>query len=126
MNGVRAYPIDPENAVSNIGKDVLLTLLTCGIYNLFWQARQFRALNAFLGREQFRFWTWFLLTLATCGVYHMYNEYLMGRSIVTVQRKLGKPPNENLPLISVLVSIFGLMLVADAIQQTEINAFFEE
>ena len=125
MQRVATYPIEPEKAVSSVAKDILLTLLTCGIYDLFWQARQFRTLNAFLGRTQFRFWTWLLLTLVTCGIYHIYNEYLMAKSIVTVQRQLAKPTNENLPLISLMLSVFGLTLLADAIQQTEINGFFE-
>ena len=125
MQRSSAYPIAPERAVSNVAADILLTLVTCGIYDLFWQARQFRVLNAFLGRNQFRFWVWLLLTLITCGIYHIYNEYLMARAITTVQRTLGKAPTENLPLISLGLSIFGLTLVADAIQQSEINRFFE-
>ena len=125
MQTVRAFPIEPERAVSSIPRDIILTLLTCGIYNLFWQARQFRTLNAFLGREQFRFWTWLLLSLVTCGLYHIYNEFLMGKSIVAVQRSIGRPPTANLPLICLLVSFSGLTIVADAIQQSEINDFFE-
>lgn len=124
-NSLPAPPIEAQRAVSNIAAGIIFSLLTCGIYNLFWQARQFRALNAFLGREQFRFWTWFLLSLVTCGIYHIYTEYVMGTSITAIQRNIGKPANENLALISLLLSIFGLMLVADAIQQHEINAFFE-
>ena len=125
MQRMSPHPISPEQAISNVAIDVLLSIVTCGIYNLFWQARQFRVLNAFLGREQFRFWTWLLLTLVTCGIYHIYNEYLMGRSITTIQRRIGKPPADNLSLISLLLSIFGLTVVADAIQQSEINGFFE-
>jgi hypothetical protein len=125
MQSVSPHPMSPEKAVSNVAVDILLTIATCGIYNLFWQARQFRVLNAFLGQERFRFWMWLLLTLVTCGIYHIYTEYLMGRSITEIQRQIGKPPAENLSLISLLLSIFGLTVVADAIQQSEINGFFE-
>lgn len=120
-----ATPIARERAVSSVATDVLLTIVTCGIYNLFWQARQFRVLNAFLGRQEFRFWVWLFLTLITCGIYHIYTEYVMAKSVLAVQRRLGKPTSDNLPLISLLVSLCGLMLVADAIQQSEINGFFE-
>ena len=118
-------PIPREQAASSIASDVLLTVVTCGIYNLFWQRRQFRALNAFLGREEFRFGMWLLLTLLTCGLYHIYTEYQMAKSVLVIQRRLGKPTTDNLPLISLLVSILGLTVVADAIQQSEINDFFE-
>lgn len=124
MADTRTYPIARDEAFSNIATDIVLSLITCGIYNLFWQARQFRALNAFVGREEFRFWTWFFLTLVTCGIYHVYTQYRMGAVITEINRKLGLPPNENLALISLLLSIFGLVLVADAIQQSEINGFF--
>ena len=119
------FPIPRDKAVSSIATDVLLTIVTCGIYNLFWQARQFRVLNAFLGRREFRFWPWLLLTLITCGLYHVYTEYVMAKAVLAIQRRLGKPTSDNLPLISLIVSLLGLTLVADAIQQSEINEFFE-
>lgn len=119
------YPIDPDQAVSGIATDILLSVVTCGIYNLFWQARQFRVLNAFLGRQEFQFWKWALLTLITCGIYHIYTEYVMARAIVSIQRDLGKPANENLIMMTVALSVFGLTIIADAIQQHEINDFFE-
>ncbi len=124
MADTRTYPIARDEAFSSIATDIVLSLITCGIYNLFWKARQFRALNAFVGREEFGFWTWFFLTLVTCGIYHVYTQYRMGAVITEINRTLGLPPNENLALISLLLSIFGLVLVADAIQQSEINGFF--
>jgi hypothetical protein len=67
---------------------------------------------------------WFLLTLVTCGLYHIYHEYVMGQSITQVQRRFEKEVSDNLSLISLLLSIFGLTIVTDAIQQHEINALF--
>jgi hypothetical protein len=125
MADARTFPIPRDDAASNVATDVVLSIVTCGIYNLFWQARQFRTLNAFQGTTEFRFWSWFLLTLVTCGVYHVYTQYRMGAVITEINRRIERPPNENLALISLLLSIFGLVLVADAIQQSEINAFFD-
>lgn len=117
-------PISAASVRSNIAVDILLSLATCGIYNLFWQARQFRALNAFLGEERFGFWKWFLLSLVTCGVWHVYTEYVMGQAIHEIQARMGRRPTENLPVLCLALSIFGLTLVADAIQQEEINKWF--
>ncbi|HEV7734030.1 MAG TPA: DUF4234 domain-containing protein [Candidatus Binatia bacterium] len=125
MVDTRTYPIAREDAASSIPTDIILSIVTCGIYNLFWQARQFRALNAFIGKEEFRFWSWFFLTLITCGIYHVYTQYRMGLVITEVNTRVGRPPNENLALISLLLSVFGLVLVADAIQQSEINGWFD-
>ncbi|MBI2194847.1 MAG: DUF4234 domain-containing protein [Planctomycetes bacterium] len=128
MNGLQDhlnYPIHPDEGRSNVAWDIVLTLITCGIYNLFWQARKFRVLNAFLGRADFSFWHWFFLSIITCGVYHIYTEYVMGQSIVEIQRKLGQHPNESLSTLCLVLTILGLALVTDAIQQGEINRFFE-
>ena len=122
---LQSYPIEPARAKSSVALDLLLTLVTCGVYNLFWQARQFRALNAFLGVKRFRFWSWLFLTLLTCGGYHVYTEYVIGQSITQIQRSLGRAVSTNLPLVCLVVSILGLTPAADAIQQHEINAFFE-
>ena len=69
MNGL---PISRSEAVSNIAIDVVLTLVTCGIYNLFWQSRQFKVMNAFLGQKRYSFFQWMILVVLTCGLYHVY------------------------------------------------------
>ena len=57
----------PRDPVINIGVGILLTIVTCGIYGLYWQYRQMEALNGFLGRKEYDFWMWFLLSIVTCG-----------------------------------------------------------
>ena len=120
-----AMPIEAERARSNIAVDIILSLVTLGIYNLFWQARQMRVVNAFLGEKRFSFWSWFFLSLVTCGLYHVYHEYVMGQTITQIQVKRGRESNPNLSMISLLLSVMGLMIVTDAIQQHEINALYD-
>ena len=79
-------PVPRDEAVVSIGTGGFLTILTCGIYSLFWQARQFRVLNAWLGRREYSFWSWFGLCLITCGIYGIYSEYQMANSILEIQR----------------------------------------
>ena len=113
-----------EQFVSSIPKDVILFVITCGIYGLFWTARQMRAVNYLLGFEKFNFLKWFLLTVVTCGIYHIYYEYAMARSIVEIQERRSMPVSSNLPIISMLLALIGLYIIADAIQQDEINRVF--
>ena len=120
-----ADPIESHKAVSNVALDIVLTLLTCGIYGLFWQARIFRVVNAFLGREKYSFWLWFLLSLITCNIYNIFAQYDLAKSINEVQAKLGKPVNENLPLLNLVFSILPLHVIYGAIDQSEINAWYE-
>ena len=106
---------------SNIALDIIFSIITCGIYWFFWQARQIRALNYMLREERFSFLLWFLLTIATCGLFNIYYEYIMAQGIVEVQRREGKPITNELPVLSLVLSIFGLHMITDAIQQNEIN-----
>jgi len=116
-------PTPPEASEHkmDIALYVILTLVTCGFFNIYWNYRQMLACNSMLGREEFSFWTWFLLSLITCGIYHLYYQYQMGSAIVEIQRGRALATFDNLPVISILVSVFGLSIVVDAIHQHEIN-----
>jgi hypothetical protein len=113
-----------ERYTSSIVKDIILSIITCGIYYLFWQAREMGAVNYLLEEGKYNFWKWFLLTIITCGIYHIYYEYILAQSIMEVQGRLGRPVSNNLHILSVVLAIFGLNIVADAIQQDEINRLF--
>ncbi len=116
--------VQPAEFSSNVAVDVILTLITCGIYNLFWQHRQMRALNTFLGREEFNFWTWLVLFIITCGIWHCYMQYCMGKAICQINQRLNRPVNESLPVLSVVLTVFAMSVITDAIHQNEINEFF--
>ncbi len=110
----------------NIFKCVLLTLLTCGLYNLFWQNHQIKTVNILLGREELSFWRWFFFTLLTCGLYHIYHEYLVGKYILEIEYQIGKPaPSTHLPLAALILSALGLPIITDAIEQKELNEILE-
>jgi hypothetical protein len=111
--------------VSNIALDIILSIITCGIYWFFWQARQMRALNHLLQEQRFSFLLWFLVSLITCFLFNIYYEYIMAKAVVEIQTKQGKVLSNDLPVLSLVLSIFGLHIITDAIQQHEINKFFE-
>ncbi|RUM89712.1 MAG: hypothetical protein DSZ24_00520 [Thermodesulfatator sp.] len=115
-----------EEYRKGIASSIVLTLLTCGIYNFFWQNHQIKTINLLLGRNVLSFWRWFFLTLITCGLYHIYHEYLTGKYIVEIQSKIGKYPlSNNLPLIALILSILGLPFITDAIEQKELNEIID-
>jgi TRAP-type mannitol/chloroaromatic compound transport system permease small subunit len=106
--------------VRGIAASLILTLVTCGVYNLYWQYRQMLATNEMLNDERYRFLPWLAFTLLTCGIYHIYHEYRMSVDIAQV---LGRD-SKNDGLIAVLLSVFGLSFVVDAIQQSQINQHY--
>ncbi len=114
--------VDKESLKIDVTKAVILTIVTCGIYNLIWQYKQMETVNLLLGRQQFSFWKWFFLTLITCGLYHIFHEYIFGRAISEAQRIHNvELPGENIATLSVVLAIIGLAFISDAIQQREIN-----
>ena len=106
-----------------IGIAILLSIITCGIYLLFWQYKQMKVLNSWLSRREYSFGMWFLLSIITCGIYAVYNEYKMGRGIVEIQEQNNLMVN-NVSTICLILTLIGLSIVSMAIQQYEINKFY--
>jgi hypothetical protein len=120
------HPYPASEAIVPIGTGILLTLITCGLYGLYWRYKQMEVLNAWVGREDHNFLVYLLLTIITCSLYGMYYEYRMARSINEVQALAGQRVNDSLPMISVLFAIVGLALVSIAVQQSDINELYGE
>ena len=120
--GISQGVLEPANIV----KEVIFTILTCGLWDIVWQYKQIRMVNTLLGERRFNFVSWLLLTLVTCGVYHLYHEYLMGRAIVELQRKYGLDPSEGLPALSIILALLSFGIITDAIQQKELNLIVEK
>ena len=100
---------------------LILTLVTCGLFNLYWNYKQMEACNYLLKRQEFKFANWIIFSILTCGIYHIFYQYKMGAAIVEIQRKADKLLSDSLPLISCLLTVFGLSIVIDCIHQHEIN-----
>ena len=110
-----------EKYYVDIALGIILSIVTCGIYNVLWNKKQMEAMNELLGREEYQFTRWLLLCLVTCGIYHIYYEYKMGSDLETILQQEGRP-NNMLAILGLCLSCFGLTIVADAIYQQEINA----
>jgi len=111
----------PSEHIRNIPLDIILTLLTLYLYNvIWWQHKQMRAVNAMLGQEKYSWGMWALLSLVTCGIYHVYHEYRKSEDIARVLGRGGS----NDGIVNLLLTLFGLGVIADAIQQARINEHF--
>lgn len=118
------YPYPPEEAIIKPGLGILFTLLTCGIYGLYWQYKQMEILNAWLERDEYSFWQWFFLSIITCGLYAVYYEYKMAKGIIEIQEENDFRVSDDLPVICIILSIVGLSIASLAIQQSNINKFY--
>ena len=106
--------------VRNIAVDLLLTIFTLGLFNLWVQHKQIVALNKIVGFPKYSFIAWLLFTIVTFGFYHIYHEYRKTKDAIVRQ----VPSETNAPLITILLCVFGFAFVADAIMQSHINQFF--
>ena len=100
-----------KSCASNIALDVIFSIITCGIYWFFWQARQMRALNHLLKEQRFNFLLWFLVSIITCFLFNVYYEYIMAQAVVEIQKRDGREPSNDLPVLSLVLSILGSMLL---------------
>ena len=113
-------PLSSEHRI-DVAMGIILSVITCALYNIYWNYRQMRAMNALLGREEYDFVKWLILTIVTCGIYHVYYEYRMGSDLQNWLTQNGRVVSQNLPLVGLLLSCVGLTVVADAIYQHELN-----
>jgi hypothetical protein len=116
-----AYDLDERRHSANIALYLVLTILTLGIFNLYWNYRQMRSCNELLARQEFSFLIWILLVIVTCGLYHFYYQYKMGAAINEIQRLEDLPVTDGLPVLSLIAAVLGVGVVADCIHQHELN-----
>ena len=121
MNQIQIPRHRAAQHIRSIPLDLILALLTCMIWNLYVQHRQMQAVNDMLDEDRYRFWLWFFLSLITCGLYHFYHEYRMSDDI---ESRMEQRQDQNAAIISLLLCVFGLSVVADAIQQARINRYY--
>lgn len=118
------YPYPEVDGRRSILAGVILTIITCGIYGLYWQYKQMDTLNVWLGRNDYSFWLWLILSFLTCGIFGIYYEYKMACGINEIQNNNDILPDHNLPIICVLLAIFGVGIASLAIQQYQINRLY--
>jgi diacylglycerol kinase len=104
-------------------KAIIFSVLTCGIYAIYWFVALTNEMNLLSGNEKdTASGTAFLLTLITCGIYGFYWAYRMG---VKRDQLEGKKDGSSAILYLVLM-IFGLGIVAYALMQDAINKAIEK
>ncbi len=103
----------------SIGKAIVLTLVTCGIYGIIWMISLSNELSAYLGEPQ-EGGTEILLCIVTCGIYAIYWYYKMGQKLVRAKQRAGQYSQDNSVLYLVL-GLFGLGIVSLALMQSAAN-----
>lgn len=104
----------------NIVTCIILSIVTCGIYGIYWYVMINNDTLSLSGEEGTRGGMLVLLTIVTCGIYAIYWNYKQGERIDKIVTSRGGAAG-NRAIIYLVLSIFGLSIVAWAMMQNELN-----
>jgi hypothetical protein len=99
---------------------IILSLVTCGIYGIYWMIVLTNDVGRLSDEPGFQGGIAFLLSVITCGIYGIYWAYQLGKYVAKAQAMRGFTQPDN-SLLFVVLSIFGLGIVAFAIAQNDVN-----
>ena len=100
---------------------ILLSIITCGIYGWYWLACLANDVNTASGRtNETSGGMVVLLSIITCNIYHIYWMYKAGEKIDQARQMRGLPSQNNGP-VYLLLTLFGLSVIAWALLQNELN-----
>ena len=101
---------------------IVLSIITCGFYNLYWIVVANDDINKFSNNEnELSGGMVLLLTIVTCGLYGFYWLYVMSDRIDKARAIYNLPSKGNLAILYILLAIFGFGIVSYALIQDEIN-----
>ncbi len=103
----------------NIAVAIILSIVTCGIYGLYWFVCLTNDTNAVAEEEGTSGGLALVLTLVTCGIYGLYWAYKCGEKLDTAKQKRGIPAS-NGGILYLILFIFG-GIIAYALIQNELN-----
>ncbi len=103
----------------NIAVCIILSIVTCGIYGLYWLVCLTNDTNTAAGTEGTSGGMVLLLTIVTCNIYSLYWGYKQGEKIDMAKQKKGMP-SSNSTVLYLLLCLF-VPVVAWALMQNELN-----
>ena len=109
----------------NIAVYLILSIVTCGIFGLYWFCTLNDDTNKISGHpEAMGGVAALLLSLVTCGIYALFWMYNMGTRIDEAKAKRGLVGG-NLGTLYLILTVFGLAWVAELLLQSELNKLAE-
>ncbi|NCE65156.1 DUF4234 domain-containing protein [Pseudoflavonifractor sp. 524-17] len=106
----------------SIPMSIILTIITCGIYGIYW----FVCITDETNRVSSRYGTSgglaLVFNLISCGIYGIYWGYKMGEALEEARAAHGEPSG-SLPVLYLVLNIFGLQIVTYALIQSELNKY---
>ena len=106
----------------SIGSAIIFTLITCGLYGIYWMIKMTDEMHTLIGRKNTASGAMLIvLSLVTCGLYAIYWTYKMGEAVAEAKSMRGLHTDSNTAILYLVLMIFGLGLVTYALLQSAIN-----
>lgn len=103
----------------NIALSIIFSIITCGIYGIYWFVCMTDDANYLAGEEGTSGVLALVFTIITCGIYGLYWAYKMGEKLDIAKQKRGIPASNGGVLYLILFMFGGI--IAYALIQNEIN-----
>lgn len=108
----------------SIAVAIILTIITCGIYGIYWFIVLTDEVNDVSGETQGTTGGMaFLLTLVTCGIYGLYWAYKQGEKLDRAKYMRGVP-SSNSGVLYLILELIGFGIVGNALMQNELNKMY--
>ena len=105
----------------NIAVCIVMKLVTCGIYGIYWIVCLTNDVNTVSGDVNGTSGGMVvLLTIVTCGIYGIYWAYKQGEKLDFTKNNRGIP-SSNSGVLYLILQIFGFGIIAYALMQNELN-----
>lgn len=112
------YNPNPMNiGPRNIVVAIILSIVTCGLYGIYWMVKINDELMSLVGEQGTSGIMVVILSIVTCGIYELYWMYKMGQRVDTLNGVNGG----NTGILYLILSIFGLGIVNYCLIQDAIN-----
>ena len=96
---------------------IILSIVTCAIYTLYWEVKLTDEMNTLLGKINATSGVMALIyTIVTCGIYGIYWLYKMGQNVDEVKGKTG-----DTGILYLILGFIGLGIIPLALIQDTIN-----
>lgn len=99
---------------------IVFSIITCGIYTLYWMVKVNDDLNTLAKRDGTSGGMVILFSIITCGIYGWYWLYQMGKAVETIHMKYNEACG-SAQILYLVLGLFGLSIVSMALMQDEVN-----
>ena len=104
----------------NIAVCIILSIVTCGIYGLYWFVCLTDDVNTAAEEQGTTGAVALLLSIVTCGIYGLYWAYKMGEKVDLIKSRNGMQTS-NSGIMYLILNFIGLSIVTWALLQNELN-----